>query len=281
MSLINKIAEKFKNIFVSYTNPIYLTNRAANIDSTYGPYELPAGVDTPTLDMLDNNAKDTLYPGKTFGIIKDGQVVEYWAQLKDSVIDGVLKVTNNVTLQTVDKGIQGINPLTGNAERMIQMSGNGDTLIGYDGYKNKSGNSHVCGNDIKHFVAAAGDDVSYRPYYRAGDTIDIVFKSSGFVTASGTAVAFTIPLTKPIIGNPTAEVLSMSTFVLRQNGDYTHGSNGGASPVVNAKPKSYSIESNYNSGIVMTAIFDSSSGAGSVENNSYIGVAWSGKITLY
>ena len=85
MSLINKIAEKFKNIFVSYTNPIYLTNRAANIDSTYGPYELPAGVDTPTLDMLDNNAKDTLYPGKTFGIIKDGQVVEYWAQLKDSV----------------------------------------------------------------------------------------------------------------------------------------------------------------------------------------------------
>lgn len=85
MSLINKIAEKFKNIFVSYTNPIYLTNRAANIDSTYGPYELPVGVDTPTLDMLDSNAKDTLYPGKTFGIIINGQIVEYWAQLKDSV----------------------------------------------------------------------------------------------------------------------------------------------------------------------------------------------------
>lgn len=85
MSLINKIAEKFKNIFVKYTNPILLTNRSANIDSTYGPYELPEGVETPTLDMLDSNAKDTLYPGKTFGIIINGQVVEYWAQLKDSV----------------------------------------------------------------------------------------------------------------------------------------------------------------------------------------------------
>lgn len=85
MSLINKIASAFKNIFVRYTNPILLTNRTANIDSTYGPYELPAGVETPTLDMLDSNAKDTLYPGKTFGIIKNGQVVEYWAQLKDSV----------------------------------------------------------------------------------------------------------------------------------------------------------------------------------------------------
>ena len=94
------------------------------------------------------------------------------------------------------------------------------------------------------------------------------------------AVAFTIPLTKPIIGSPTAEVASVSTFILRQNGNYTHGSDGSSTPNVNAKPKSYSIESNYNSGIVMTAVFDSSSGSGSVENNSHIGVAWSGKITL-
>lgn len=201
------------------------------------------------------------------------------AQLKDTMVDGNLSITKSVILATNDNALQGVTT-DGQVIKLVQMSGNNDTLLGYGGYVNKSGNSHICGNDIKHFVAAAGDDVSYRPYYRVGDTIDIIVKTSGFVTASGTAVAFTIPLTKPIIGNPTAEVTSTSTFILRQNGDYTHGSDGGASPTVNAKPKSYSIESNYNSGIVVTAVFDSSSGAGSVENNSHIGVAWSGKITL-
>lgn len=201
------------------------------------------------------------------------------AQLKDSVINGNLDVVGNVILSTNDNALQGVTT-DGRVAKLVQMSGNNDTLLGYGGYVNKSGNSHICGNDIKHFVAAAGYDVSYRPYYRVGDTIDIVIKTSGFVTASGTAVAFTIPLTKPVIGNPTAEVTSTSTFILRQNGSYTHGSDGSSSPNVNAKPKSYSIEQNYNSGIVVTAVFDSGSGAGSVENNSHIGVAWSGKITL-
>lgn len=201
------------------------------------------------------------------------------AQLKDTVIDGGLSITGNVKLSTNDNALQGVTT-DGKVVKLVQMSGNNDALLGYGGYLNKSGNSHICGNDIKHFVAAAGDDISYRPYYRVGDTIDIVIKTSGFVTASGTAVAFTIPLTKPVIGNPTAEVTNTTTFVLRQNGNYTHGSDGGVSPVVNAKPKSYSIEQNYNSGIVVTAVFDSGSGAGSVENNSHIGVAWSGKITL-
>lgn len=201
------------------------------------------------------------------------------AQLKDTMINGELNIAGNIVLATNDNALKAVTT-DGEIVKMVQMSGNNDTLLGYGGYVNKSGNSHICGNDIKHFVASAGDNFSYRPYYRAGDVIDIIVKTSGFVTASGTAVAFTIPLAKPIIGSPTAEVTNTATFILRQNGNYTHGSDGASTPNVNAKPKSYSIESNYNSGIVITAIFDSSSGAGSVENNSHIGVAWSGKITL-
>lgn len=86
MPLINKIKEKFNSVFVRYTSPIFLTNRTANLDSSYGPYELPTGVTVPTIDILDADTKATLYPGKTFGIIINGQVVEYWAQLKDSVV---------------------------------------------------------------------------------------------------------------------------------------------------------------------------------------------------
>lgn len=201
------------------------------------------------------------------------------AQLKDSIVNGDLRVAGDIILSIQDNGLKSINPDTAQEERLIQMSGSGDTLVGYDGYKNNSGNSHICGHDIKHFVSSVGA-VSYYPYYKAGDTIDLIVKTSGFVTASGAAVAFTIPLTKPVIGNPTAKVTSTTTFVLRQNGDYTHGSDGGVNPVVSAKPDSYSIESNYNSGFVVTAQFGSNSGAGSVENNSHIGVAWTGKITL-
>lgn len=201
------------------------------------------------------------------------------AQLKDSIIDGKLEVVENIVLKTNNNALQGVRYDNGELSNLIQISNNGDTLVGYDGFANQNGNSHICGEDIKHFVASAGN-VAYYPYYKVGDTIDIIVKTSGFVTASGTAVAFTIPLTKPVIGNPTAEVASTTTFVLRQNGEYTHGSDGGVNPVVNAKVKSYSIESNYNSGIVVTAVFDSSSGAGSVENNSHIGVTWSGKIVL-
>ena len=200
------------------------------------------------------------------------------AQLRDTIINGSLDISENIIFKNVNSGIQAVHPETNEAHRIIQMSNYGDTLIGYDGYVNKDGNSHICGNDIKHFVASA--NTNYVPYYKAGDTIDIVVKTSGFVTASGTAVAFTVPLTKPVIGTPTAEVASVSTFILRQNGDYTHGSDGSSTPNTNASPKSYSIEQNYNSGIVITAIFDSGSGAGSVENNSHIGVTWSGKITL-
>lgn len=200
------------------------------------------------------------------------------AQLRDSIIDGNLEVTNDIILkQTENSALKGVHS-NGEIVSMIDFNETNLLRVGHGNYTSGVGMTSIYGTDVNIWCGQVHEGV--RPYYRAGDTIDIVVKTCGFVTASGTAVAFTIPLTKPVIGNPTAEVTSNTTFVLRQNGNYTHGSDGAASPVVNAIPKSYSIESNYNSGIVVTAVFDSSSGAGSVENNSHIGVTWSGKIKL-
>ena len=201
------------------------------------------------------------------------------AQLRSSTVDGNLEVIGNITLKTNNESIKGVHPETGDAMNLVQMSNYGHTLIGYDGYTNKNGNSHICGNDVVNYVASAGD-IAYRPYYRAGDKIDFIVKTSGFVTASGTAVAFTIPITKPVIGEPTATASSTNGFILRQDGNYTHGSDGGSSPVKYAKPTKYFIEPNYNGGFVVTATFDANSGAGSVTNNSHIGVVWEGTITL-
>lgn len=196
------------------------------------------------------------------------------AQLRDSTIDGNLEITGDIILKVNDNGVQGIHPETGEAVRMIHTSVHGNTVIGYDNYVNKNGNTHIYGNDVAHYVASA--NANFRPYYRAGDVISFTGNSSvrtaGYVTNAGKNVVFTIPIPKPIIGSPTATITGGQGLVLRQGGNYTHGS--GASAFV--KPTSYSVILN-NSGFVITAVFDVTT---NVVNNDATGVYWDGIITL-
>lgn len=196
------------------------------------------------------------------------------AQLRDSVIDGNLEVTGNIILKTNENGLQAIHPDTGVAERLIHMSVYGNTIVGYDGYANQNGNTHIYGNDVVHYLASV--DANYRPYYRAGDVIDFTgnkaIRTAGYVTNANKNVVFTVCLPKPIIGSPTVTVASGQGFVLRQDGNYTHGS--AASTFV--KPTSYSAVLNP-SGIVVTAVFDVTT---SSVNNDSTGIYWDGTITL-
>lgn len=197
------------------------------------------------------------------------------AQLRDSVIDGNLEVTGDIVLKTTNKGVQGIHPETGETAMMLDMSQYGNTIVGYDGYENENGNTHLYGNDVVHYVASAGK-VNFRPYYRAGDSIDFTgnkaIRTAGYLTSSNQNVMFTICLPKPIIGSPTVTVESGQGFILRQGNSYTHGS--AASTYV--KPTSYSTALNP-SGIVVTAIFDTTTNS---TNNDTIGIFWDGTITL-
>lgn len=196
------------------------------------------------------------------------------AQLKDSTIDGNLEVTGNIILKTNSNSVQGIHPETGETNRMVHMSEYGNTIIGYDGYKNKNGNTHIYGNDVAHYIASA--DADFRPYYRAGDTINFTgnaaVRTAGYITNAGKNLVFTIHVPKPVIGSPTITVTSGQGFVLRQDGNYTHGS--AASTFV--KPTSYSVVLN-SSGFVITAVFDVTTNA---VNNDATGVYWDGTITL-
>lgn len=199
------------------------------------------------------------------------------AQLRDSVIDGNLEITGDVVFKTTDKSILGIHPESGEASNMLHLSQNGNTVVGLGGYNNQNGNSHIYGNDVAHYIASAGN-VSYRPYYRAGDVIDFQVRAAGYITNSGQNLVFTIPITKPVIGAPTATATSNNGFVLRQGGKYTHGSDGANSAgTVYAKPTGYKVESNYNSGFIVTAYFDVTT---NVINNDAIGIYWDGAITL-
>lgn len=197
------------------------------------------------------------------------------AQLRDSVIDGNLEITGDIILRNTDNGIQAVHPETGENTTMLYMSQYGNTIVGYDGYTNENGNSHIYGNDIVHYVASAGK-VNFRPYYRAGDVIDFTgnkaVRTAGYITNASKNVVFTICLPKPVIGSPTVTVASGQGFVLRQDGNYTHGS--AANTFV--KPTSYSAVLNP-SGIVVTAVFDVTT---SSVNNDSTGVYWDGTITL-
>ena len=196
------------------------------------------------------------------------------AQLRDSTIDGNLEVTGDVILKTNDKSIQGVHPETGEITNMLHMSEHGNTVVGYDGHKNKNGNTHLYGNDVAHYIASA--DTNYRPYYRAGDVINFTgnsaVRTAGYVTNAGKNIVFTVHVAKPVIGSPSITATSGQGFVFRQDGNYTHGS--GASSFV--KPTSYSVILN-DSGFVVTAVFDVTT---NVVNNDSIGIYWDGKITL-
>lgn len=197
------------------------------------------------------------------------------AQLKDSIIDGNLEVTGNINLKTNNNSINGIHPETGAISNIIGMNGYGNTIVGYDGYVNKNGNTHVYGNDVAHYIASA--NANFRPYYRAGDVLNFTgdsfaVRTAGYVTNAGKNIVFTIPVSKPVIGSPSITVTSGKGFVFRQDGNYTHGS--AASTFV--KPTSYSVVLN-NSGFVITAIFDITT---NVVNNDAIGIYWDGTITL-
>lgn len=196
------------------------------------------------------------------------------AQLRDSVIDGNLEVTSNIVLKTNEKGVQAVHPETGETNRIIHMSNYGNTVVGYDGWVNRNGNSHIYGNDVALYIASA--DMSYRPYYRAGDVINFTgnasVRTAGYVTNEGKNVVFTIPVSKPVIGSPSVAAASGKGFVLRQDSKYTHGS--ASSTFVT--PTSYSVTLN-SMGFIVTAVFDVTT---NVVNNDAIGIYWDGTITL-
>ena len=149
-------------------------------------------------------------------------------------------------------------------------SSSGNTVINYGGYTNNSGNTNIYGNDINIFSANAGNS-GYRPYFRAGDVItgDLIH-TAGYVSTGGTKVYFTIPLTRPVLGNPTITFTSTTGFIIRQNGKYTHGSADGTY----VKPKKVEVTVN-NFGIRVNATFSKTTNA---VNNTPCGIAWSGNI---
>lgn len=180
-------------------------------------------------------------------------------------------INNGIKLPNTEK-IYGENSSGDLIAVFEAQSSSNNVVINYGGYENNSGNTHIYGNDINIYSANAGNS-GYRPYFRAGDVITAnLIHTAGFVSTKGTTVYFTIPLTRCVLGNPTITFTSTSGFIIRQNGNYTHGSDAGKY----VKPKSVEVAVN-SFGIRVNAVFSNTTNA---VNNAPCGIAWSGNITF-
>ena len=137
--------------------------------------------------------------------------------------------------------------------------------------------SFTVNGEFKIYDTDAGE--LFRPYYRAGDVINISINTAGYITSGSSSLRFFVPLSKPIIGSPAVTAASVNGFTLRQRnsstgGSYTHGSASDKT----VKPSSYSASiAEDGNGVKISATFSSVANA---VNNSPIGIAWSGKITF-
>ena len=129
-------------------------------------------------------------------------------------------------------------------------------------------------NDYYIRPSSAGTNVSYRPYYRKGDSITAYIFTAGYVSSGSDNVYISIPFSKPVIGNPTVTVTSSNGVILRQNGKYTHGS---TSDVGVTPTKLTAYLSGNGSFIRLIMRFSATTNA---VNNAPAGVSFNGTITF-
>lgn len=115
---------------------------------------------------------------------------------------------------------------------------------------------------------------AWRPYFCAGDSISAIFGTAGYITSSGKDVIFIIPLSKPIVGNPTVTVTSVKGLIVRQNNKYLYG--GSSTKYV--KPSKYTVHSTLSGGCIN--VFATMQNTTDVTNNSPCGIYTNIKITF-
>lgn len=153
---------------------------------------------------------------------------------------------------------------------MVLCDSDNDLSIGYGSWINKDGDTYLRGRDVYLGASSTASYVTYRPYYRRGDSIDVRMGTAGYVTSGTKEFYFTIPLGKPVIGNPTVSVSSINGLIIRQNSNY----------IIKAdwvQPDRYSAAVRDNNAIGVIAFWNNATNAA---NNSPVGIDANIRITF-
>ena len=153
---------------------------------------------------------------------------------------------------------------------MVLCDSDNDLSIGYGSWINKDGDTYLRGRDVYLGASSTASYTTYCPYYRRGDSIDVRMGTAGYVTSGTKEFYFTIPLGKPVVGNPTVSVSSINGLMMRQNSKY----------IIKAdwvQPDRYSAYVRDNNAIGVIAFWNSATNAA---NNSPVGIDANIRITF-
>lgn len=169
---------------------------------------------------------------------------------------------NGILFVTRNDGVQ--------LEAINTCDGENNLSFGWTNYNEQRGDTYVGGKDVYFRVSGGASKVGYRPYYRRGDLIDVRMGTAGYVTSGTKEFYFTIPLGKPVIGNPNVSVSSINGLIIRQNSKY----------IIKAdwvQPDRYSATVRDNNAIWVIAFWNNATNAA---NNSPVGIDANIRITF-
>lgn len=153
---------------------------------------------------------------------------------------------------------------------MVLCDSDNDLSIGYGSWINKDGDTYLRGRDVYLGASSTASYTTYRPYYRRGDSIDVRMGTAGYVTSGTKEFYFTIPLGKPVVGNPSVSISSINGLIMRQNSKY----------IIKAdwvQPDRYSAAVRDNNAIWVIAFWNNATNAA---NNSPVGIDTNIRITF-
>lgn len=186
--------------------------------------------------------------------------------------NGHIDVQKNIYINTNGSGIFE-RDTDGTNRELIAMDGNNKLSIGYGQYSH-GGRETVLQGGNKLTLRLKNPNATWRPYMTKGDSFNTNIQVGGYITNSGKDVTFQLPLSNPVIGNPTVTIASVDGLCVRQNNKYLYGS--AASTF--AKPSSYGCTlANGGNHIRITAKMANTT---NVENNSACGIYASIKVTF-
>lgn len=139
---------------------------------------------------------------------------------------------------------------------------------------NKDIKTNIFGSDIWLSTQYA----NFYPYFKSGDGINIKnFHTAGRVT-SNRYIFFTVPISKPIIGNPTVVASSNKGIKVTQDGSYKYGSSDSTYVSSNISYEAYKIGLGEHYAVVVRVNFSSASSTTLPTANSEVGIEWNGYI---
>ena len=109
------------------------------------------------------------------------------------------------------------------AINVMNISNNKNLVIGYGKYVKGEGSTSIYGGTGIQF-AIKNPAATWKPYYAAKDSVTISWHGAGYITSNKTAIHFSVPLSKPVVGVTKVNVSSNDGLTIRQNGKYLYGS---------------------------------------------------------